>query len=144
MNPAAPSIGLISTIDSNAPENMVNSKVLSDTRSIFYKYKDFKDFINNERIYQNTNRSTNRLGVKIEAIEVYFASYSNLGIGENERDIPTGDYKNRLFMNFEFIRNGQIFYIDSAGDFGSRPRTPMQEHNKGGDHGDLCPKICPH
>ena len=132
--------GLATTIDSEEKENRAADGRLSDTRSIYYIYKEFKDFIVEERKYQDENTETNPQGIKITDIEMFFGSYPDRGIGDNYYGEDPTKFKNRLIILFEFIRNGNIFYIDDASDFPGRHKKMILEKKFfGGDNGQLCP-----
>jgi hypothetical protein len=147
--------GLPSTLQPNAPENQ-SSGVPTDTRSIYYDTSSFVDFLQRERKYQDTNRINNPSKIVIDQIGIYFAAYPNTGIGANPHSIPPTSLKNRLFVIYEFMRGGQIFFIDDAADFCQRQGSPCYNTNvklklkrgrvvyvvDGGNNGQLCPPSC--
>ena len=105
----------------------INPKKYSDTRSIYYRWGDFKEFIQRERIYQNTNTNANPHGYTIDSIRIYFAVHDITGIGPNPwPGIDTSWFKNRLFLLFEFARNKDVFYIDDDTNFHNRTPAKYQ------------------
>jgi hypothetical protein len=145
--------GLVKTLEPGQPENKVpglstSPSVYSDTRSIYYDSQNFVDFIQNERAYQDSNRISNPSKIKIESIEIDFAAYQRKGIGANPHGIKRQQFKDRLILQFEFVRNGKIFYIDDAKRFRKRhkPYSFFENSNMkmlGGNNGQLCPPNCP-
>jgi hypothetical protein len=126
-----------------------------DTRSIYYQLDHFIEYLQVERHYQDTCKSCNPTGVKIDGIGVYFAAHSNAGIGPNPHGADPAAYKNRLLVLFEFMRGSRVFFIDSAPGFCERPPgsqcgQPLviqasfrRSRWGGGDNGQLCPPNCP-
>ena len=142
------SSGLLTTLDSREDENQAPDGTKSDTRLISYNYDHFKDFIVNERNYQDNNPETNPQRIRISEIEIVWASYPETGIGTNRYGYREDKFKNRLIIIFEFIRNGKIFYIDDATDFPGRLESMNRKKMRygfdfGADNGQLCPPNCP-
>ena len=132
------SSGLTSTLEPGVSENMMPvSGDYSDTRSIFYCMSDFIDFIQNETTYQGTQ------GITIDHIEMDFAAYT-----DNGASATGGKFKDRLFVLYEFVSDGEVVYIDDTPGFASRkhktaPACICQAEFFGGDNGQLCPPSCP-
>jgi hypothetical protein len=144
--------GLASTIKTGVKENRIpapaGTDIYSDTRCIYYDSAQFVDFIKTERHYQDTNSITNPSHISIDSIEIEFAAYPKGGVGANPNQYPIDSYQNRLVIFFDFRRNGQLFYIDDAGDFCPRPKPYATFDGKrvavtSGDNGQLCPPNCP-
>ncbi|MBS1575681.1 MAG: hypothetical protein JST09_10300 [Bacteroidetes bacterium] len=144
--------GLNTTIDNADDNNKIDEKTLSDTRSVSYKYSDFTEFLCDEVNYQNTMPN---IKVKIKKIKICFAAYPITGIGSSPNYPRDEDnFKNRLIIQFEYIKNNNSFYIDDAPGFSRRHRTTVLMYNKlsgkkfdidkGFDTGNLCPPNCPH
>lgn len=132
--------GLASTVV-DSKENYVGNQ-LSDTRAISYAFKDFEDFITDERRYQNS-LSTN----KINGIDIYFAAYSDAGVGCNYNRYDYSWFKRRLLVLFEFTKKvhglNKPFYINISGRPHDGICTDLQFF--GADNGSLCPPCtnCP-
>lgn len=125
---------LASTLKKHKKENYDDDGKTTDTRCIFYFYDNFREFISDERTYQDNNPVANPTGIKISHIRISFAAYTRKGIGSNSVD----KYKHRLILLFDFIRDGKIVYIDDDPGFRSRP--PQHDiRTRSGDNGQLCP-----
>ncbi len=135
--------GLASTLDPDDSRNSADGPI-SDTRCITYIYSYFKQFINEERHYQDENGTTNPRRISISHIQVSFASYTITGIGRNDYRYPETSCRDRLILLFDFVRNGSVFYIDTAPDFPDRYKKTIAEKGTAGfDNGQLCPPNCP-
>jgi hypothetical protein len=158
--------GLVSTLEPGSPPEDIYGTTKSDTRSEYYDMDDFVEFLQTERNYQNTDPDANPSKAQIDHIGIYFADYSNNGIGANPWYDDETLFKDRLFVLWEFISNGNIYYIDKAPNFCQRPgavcggvvnptlklsklRIPKAKLEKlklkmfGGNNGQLCPPSCP-
>ncbi|HEV3412848.1 MAG TPA: hypothetical protein VG101_10230 [Puia sp.] len=147
--------GLVSTLEpGHKGENQWKGADF-DTRSIYYTMDHFIEYLQVERRYQDTCKSCNPRGAKIDGIGVYFASYPNTGIGPNPHGEDPAKYKNRLLVLFEFMRGSRVYFIDNAPGFCDRPPgnqcgQPLviqasfrRSRWGGGDNGQLCPPNCP-
>ncbi len=147
---SANSKAFLGTIENTAAENNCSKcrTGKSDTKSIYYEFPNFVDFIQTERVYQDACRQINPNGETIDSIAVCFAAQPKTGMLGT-----TKEYRNRFYLLFEFCRNGSFFYIDDTENFDVRVKAtfPMTAANKrfltflprGGDNGQLCPANCP-
>ena len=112
-------------------------------------------------------RDTNN-GETVTGIEIDLASYSDEGVPATVNGTHyTNAYKNRLIIQFEFLKHDlcfdispdfdkdKIFYIDDEPDFCDRYKITVENYKMkklsieairqslGADKGQLCPPNCP-
>lgn len=126
-------------------DNLFNGTV-SDTRSIKYTQDDFDQLLIEIRYQRDT------LNIPVSGIQAFFAAYNSAG------DYVTGKFKNRLLVQFEFMKKiagaDQVFYIEETPRPSSFKRTkknlkPQSLLNNlsidrmfSEDNGQLCPTFC--
>jgi hypothetical protein len=151
--------GLVSTILDKTEnhcdkQNHCKDNKLSDTRSIVYDYDNFKEFLEEERAYQD------RKFDKVTGIQVNFSQFTDKG----DPNAKPGQYQYRLTLQFEFTKavegKNEVFYIDDQRNFLRRRKKSDKEEQrlmkkekakiqllgrnsiKTFNHGELCPQVC--
>lgn len=152
------------TVDSTDPDNVDSTvaDMYSDTKSISYSKQDFEDAFIKEQVWQ-----TNQHKTPITAIKVDLSAFTSKGrdVKPNEHDQQI--YKNRLFLQFNYMRKNVATGVDEpfdlqdqTDDFNCRltlklkkiPQFKNQLENMtlneklkiySNDNGLLCPTHCP-
>lgn len=145
--------GLVSTIQIGDSNNLVlHNDILrvSDTKSLYYDTANFSDFMITERLYQN-ERGRQEGKKNIDTIQIDFAAYPANGIGPNIYGRRHEEFRSRLIVQFEFIRDGRIEYIDPPQEESRRRERKCPLNNAAAivplsrfaNNGQLCPSQCP-
>ena len=138
-------------IDNEYP---AGSKSYSDTKSIYFTKEMIKEAFVDEQGYDHKIKGSPLI---ISAFKVSFSAY---GVNGNGRIAKKDVYKNRLFVQFDYMYNpgtgNEVFYLDDMDDFKQRydltfPKQEGQlkeakdkvDEKKGINNGQLCPTHCP-
>lgn len=131
---------LTSMLEKNDEKNYDENDNFYNTKMIHFSRQDIDELIS-EVTYQDTACGNKVTGIK--------ATFSAFGRDGKEYGPCKGQYKGRIFVQFDFTKlvggKDEVFYIDTTSRFNERRPSDRAEIDCNGilDNGQLCPANCP-